>query len=129
MSLPSLATVAAEMKLDLSSLTPEQQEGLLVATMKRDLPLACQYLHQHAHRADELGGSSPWLENPRSDLGKQLIRVHASDALRPLASKHICHGKQLTFVNCCGGVVGTPPENVLIMQIEQQSGKVARPDC
>jgi hypothetical protein len=129
MSLPSLVAVAQEMKLDLTSLTPQQQEELLVATMKRDLPLGCQYLHQLAHRADELGGSAAWLEDPKSNLGKELIRIHASDALRSLASKHICHGKQLTFVNCCGGVVGNPPENVLIMQIEHQSGTVARPDC
>jgi hypothetical protein len=75
-----------------------------------------------------------WLENPNSALGKQLIRIHASDAVRPLVERHICHGQELMFLNCCGGQVGKPakphdPEELIRLQIQMQAGPIAYADC
>lgn len=128
MSLPSIPAIAAERSLDLNNLSAQAQEELLVEAMRRDLPLAVAMLHTTSHDATEEKGAN-WLQDPNSEIGKQLIRLHASDALRPLASKHFCHGKQLTFVNCCGGVVGVPPRNIQLLQIQQQAGPIAYADC
>lgn len=131
MSLQSIVTVAQEMGFDLASMSPTEQEILLVEAMRRDLPDAIALLHRKAHEADKNGGSADWLEDPNSMIGKQLIRLHASDALRPLASKHFCHGKELTFINCCGGVVGPKPTLVkcLDLQVKMQAGPIAYSDC
>ncbi len=130
MSLPSLVAIAQKKGIDLTGeLTHDEQEMLLVEAMQQDLPDAVQLLHQKAHEADTNGGRADWLENPNSNIGKQLIRLHASDALRPLASKHFCRGKQLTFINCCSGVVGTPPDNLLLLQVQCQVGPIAYADC
>ena len=126
MSLPSIPQIASEMGFNLDAISIEDQEVLLVEAMRRDLPLAVSHLHQMSHADSD---SADWLEDPNSVIGKQLIRLHASDALRPLASKHFCHGKPLTFVNCCAGVVGKPPGNLLLMQIRTQAGPIAYADC
>jgi hypothetical protein len=127
MSLPSIPAIALEMGVNLTCPTPAEQEAILVEAMRRDLPLAIELLHRKSCGEAHEGGE--WLEDPNSVIGKQLIRLHASDALRPLVSKHFCHGKQLSFVNCCKGKVGDPPENLLLLQIETQAGPVAYADC
>jgi hypothetical protein len=127
MSLPSIPVIAQEKGLNLATLSPLESETLLVEAMRRDLPLAIDFLGRKAH---EDNGS--WLEDPNSPIGKQLIRLHASDALRPLASKHFCGGKELTFVNCCGGIVGgkkKTPDEIALLQIQSQAGPVAYADC
>ena len=127
MSLPSIPAIAQEKGLNLAALSADQREDLLVEAMRRDLPLAVDLLHRKAHEEGSEAGD--WLEDPNSTIGKQLIRLHASDALRPLASKHFCHGKPLTFVNCCKGKVGEPPEDLLELQIHTQAGPIAYADC
>jgi len=130
MSLPSIAAVAEEKGINLTAvITPHDQEVLLVEAMRRDLPEAVDLLHRKAHEAEKSGGSADWLEDPKSKIGKQLIRLHASDALRPLASKHFCHGQELTFINCCKGVVGKRPDNLLLLQVQCQVGPIAYADC
>lgn len=124
MSLPSIPAIAQEKGFNLATLSADQREELLVEAMRRDLPLAIDLLHHKAHDED-----GDWLEDPNSVIGKQLIRLHASDALRPLASKHFCHGKPLTFVNCCKGKVGEPPKDLLELQIQTQAGPIAYADC
>lgn len=131
MSLPSIPEVARELGLNLASLTESEAERMLVEAMRRDVPLAVRYLHTLAHKAEN--GPVEWTEDPGSSLGKQLIRVHASDALRPLAEEHFCHGQKLLFVNCCGGIVGggKPPTKLELMkkQIAHQAGPTAYADC
>lgn len=131
MSLPSIAAVAAEKQIDLSNATAEEQEEVLVEAMRRDLSLAVSFLHKKAHEADDNSGEISWVEDPKSELGKQLIRIHAGDALRMLASKHFCHSKSLSFTNCCGGIVGTTPTKVEMFdrQIKSQVGPIAYADC
>jgi len=127
MSLPSIPAIAIEKNLTLTELSTDQCEEILTEAMRRDLPLAVELLHQKSHEVGEDAGQ--WLADPNSDIGKQLTRLHASDALRPLASKHFCHGKHLTFVNCCKGKVGEPPSNILELQIRAQAGPIAYADC
>lgn len=130
MSLPSINAVAQEMGIDLGAmLTTEQQESVLVEAMRRDLGPALDLLHRKAHEAQSNGGHADWLEDPSSDIGKQLTRIHAGDALRSLASKHFCHGLQLSFFNCCKGVVGKPPAEPMLVQIQCQAGPIAYADC
>ncbi|MFZ2720223.1 MAG: hypothetical protein WAZ27_05135 [Minisyncoccia bacterium] len=132
MSLPSIPNIAKDFGVDLSKCSGADRERILVEAMRRDMPLAVSLLHTKAHEAVQNGGHADWLEDPNSVAGKQLIRLHASDALRPLASKHFCHGKRLTFVNCCKGIVGEPPEDeedLLDLQIKTQAGPIAYADC
>lgn len=133
MSFPSVATVAAERGYDLGTLTGAQAEEVLVEAIRRDCPEAVKYLHRLSHVAQQSAGiGAPWNEDPNSMLGKQLIRIHASDAVRPLVEKHFCHGERLTFVNCCGGKVGgqkPKDEDLLILQIHSQAGPIAYADC
>ena len=129
MSLPSIPVIAQERGLNLENLSEEDQEELLVEAMRRDLPLAVELLHTKSHEGGGNEVSVDWLEDPNSEIGKQLTRLHASDALRPLASKHFCHGKELTFLNCCKGVVGKRPANLFLMQIQCQAGPIAYSDC
>ncbi|HEY4496973.1 MAG TPA: hypothetical protein VI432_02395 [Candidatus Paceibacterota bacterium] len=129
MTLPSISAIAEEKGLNLENLSPENQEEILVEAMRRDLPLAAQFIHAKAHEVMNGDRSTMWTEDPNSALGKQLIRMHASDALRPLASKYFAHGLPLTFMNCCGGAVGNPPMDPMQMQIKMQAGPIAYADC
>jgi hypothetical protein len=132
MSFPSVATVAAERGISLTAISTQEAQEILLEAVKRDCPQAVAYLHARAHEAQEKSSAVFWSEDPNSKLGKQLIRIHASDAVRPLIEKHICHGKHLTFVNCCNGQVGGPKpdkEELLRLQIECQAGPLAYADC
>jgi len=130
MSLPSIAGILARREItDVSTVPMADHRAILLEAMNTDLPLAHEFLHARAHEADKAGGSVEWHESPRSELGKQLIRIHASDAMRTIAQEAWCHGKKLTFVNCCDGAVGKPPENVFLEQIRTQNGDKAKPDC
>lgn len=133
MSLPSIQGIAKDFGVDLETCTAADRERILVEAMRRDMPLAVSLLHAKAHEADGKGGCADWIEDPNSAIGKQLIRLHASDALRPLAQKYFCHGKRLMFVNCCKGKVGEPPkdeeEDLLDLQIRTQVGPIAYADC
>jgi hypothetical protein len=129
MSLPSIAVVAQEMGVDLAAPIPETlQEQILKQAMARDLKPALDLLHQKSHEAQK-NGSADWIEDPNSPIGKMLIRIHAGDTLRALASKHFCHGQPLTFFNCCKGVVGKAPESPMLIQIQCQAGPIAFADC
>lgn len=128
MSLPSIAKVAEENKFDLTRLTPDQEEILLVEAMRCDLPLAVERIHALAHEAQK-SGSAELTEDPKSLLGGQLIRICASDAARSLAAKHFCHGLPIFFANCCVVRVGAPPENLHLWQIQCQAGPIAYADC
>ena len=134
MSLPSITAIAAELNIDLATATDEENEKVLRGAMKRDLGDAIAFLHEKAHDAKTEGIVS-WHDNPNSPLGKQLIRLHASTAMRHLAEKHFCHGAELVFINCCDGKVvvdgkkkPTMPE-LIALQIRAQDGRDASPDC
>lgn len=129
MSLPSINAVALEFGINLKSPTLAEQEEVLVEAMRRDLGPALQLLHRKAHEAKDVGGSAEWLEDPASEIGKQLTRIHAGDVLRSLASKHFCHGLPLSFFNCCKGVVGILPLEPMLVQIQCQAGPIAYSDC
>jgi len=133
MSFPSVAAVAAEKGYDLAKLTSAQAEMILVEAIRRDCSEAIAYLHRLSHEAQKSNGTGVvWNEDPNSALGKQLIRIHASDAVRPLVEKHFCHDEKLTFVNCCGGKVGgqkPKDDDLLILQIHSQAGPIAYADC
>ncbi len=133
MSLPSIPVIAKELGFDLDDLKPEQREKLLVDAMRRDLPEAVAFLHTKAHEPDAIGTKGViWKHDPNSVIGKQLIRIHASDPLRKLASKHFCHGKRLVFVNCCGGKIGgdePKAEELQDLQVKMQAGPIAYSDC
>ena len=130
MSFPSVVVVAAERGLLLDTLTFEQAQEVLIEAVRRDCPLAVGFLHRKAHEAD--GGQVFWSEDPNSPLGKQLIRIHASDAVRPLVEQYVCHGKRLQFVNCCSGATGGKDmalEELVRLQIRCQAGPLAFADC
>ncbi len=104
----------------------------LLAAVKEDCAEGVAYLHRRAHEAAGSPEGIFWLEDPNSKLGKQLIRIHASDAVRPLVERHVCHGQSLTFFNCCGGQVGgkrKDPDELIRIQIECQAGPLAYADC
>ncbi len=110
----------------------KNNQDALLAAVTEDCPLAIEYLRQRAREANELGEPIQWVENPNSDLGKQLIRIHASDAVRPLVQNNICGGLNLTFVNCCGGIVGGEKKNqleLISLQIDFQAGPTAYAGC
>ena len=123
MSFPSVAKHVAQGKTGVMA---------LLAAVKEDCPEAVEYLHRKAHEAKDSGKPVLWTEDPNSKLGKQLIRIHASDAVRPLVQEHICHGMELTFVNCCSGEVGGNKKSLqelIRLQIECQAGPIAYSDC
>ena len=134
MSLPSISSVMEERGVVFEGASRDQLEGVLVEAMRRDIPLAVDYLQSKAREVLETGSSVNWLEDPESVLGKQLIRLHASDAMRPLAQKHFCFNHRLVFVNCCGGKIlpneeETLEEEVIRLQIASQNGVIAYADC
>lgn len=127
MSLPSLDRMLAQAGVDPRFLTEKKLEEFTLAAMKKDLPLACDFLHTLSHGD---GTVSP--QDPNSDLGKQLIRICAGDVLRELAERHICHGKTITFYNCCAPATGDhkpPRREMLLTQLQCQAGPVAYADC
>lgn len=132
MSFQSIAAVAAERGLDLAALSAEDAASVLLEAVKRDCPEAVAYLHRKAHEAQDSGSPVFWSEDPNSVLGKQLIRIHASDAVRPLIEEHICHGKPLMFMNCCSGEVGGKTktlDDLVRLQVACQVGPIAYADC
>lgn len=123
MSFPSIAETAK-----IYGATPRA----LLEAVKKDCPEALDFLHRKAHEAQDAGKPILWTEDPNSKLGKQLIRIHASDAVRPLVQEHVCHGLELMFVNCCNGQVGgtkKDPNELVRFQIECQAGPLAYADC
>lgn len=130
MSLPSIPKILEERGFKSNGLTEAQAESVIAEAMKRDLPDAVAFIHALAHEARKAGGSVRWKEDPGSGLGKQLIRLHASDAMRPIASKHFAHGMPLHFVNCCSGAVGWDEgQSFLLFQIQAQDGTIAHANC
>jgi hypothetical protein len=131
MSLPSVLEISREQNLNVDNASDDQLETVLVEAMRRDLPLAVAVLENNSAWADE-HGSSDWMEDPNSAVGKQLTRIHASDALRPLAAKHFCAGQELSFLNCCNGTVGGKKKSLaelMRLQVQMQNGTLATPDC
>jgi hypothetical protein len=125
MSLPSLARLAPARTVN--KMSPDQLEEILLQAMREDLSLACDYLHKLSH-----GDGSIATERPKSALGQQLIRICASDAMRPIAEKRLCHGKRITFYNCCSvQVTDKKPalEQLMTGQIKTQNGVLASADC
>jgi len=137
MTLPSIERAANDLGVDLKTRTKADGQRVLVEAMRRDLPLATHYLEAKAREAQRTGKPVSWLEDPASPLGKQLIRMHASDAMRPLASTYFCGGMRLSFLNCCRGTVGEPPKEtkddeeaeLIDLQIKLQDGTIANADC
>jgi hypothetical protein len=134
MSFPSVAIIARSMGINPASATPAQAEDLLLAAVRQDCGEAVDYLHKLSHEAQQNPDGVVWTEDPNSPLGKTLIRLHASDAVRRLLEKHVCHGQKLHFANCCGGIVGgggkmDEPGADALFQIQSQAGPVAFADC
>jgi hypothetical protein len=130
MSLPSIPKVAKKLHIDLSGrVSRKGQEVLLVGAMRIDLKKGLALLHKKAHEAQKNGGRADWQVDPKSEIGRQLTRIHAGDELRRLASKHFCHGLKLSFFNCCKGIVGTKPASPMLVQIQCQIGPIAYADC
>ncbi len=135
MSFPSVAGELRKRGLSPNALTPadiELAQEALLAAVKKDCRAAVKFLHGLAHKAKDVPEGVEWKRNPNSKIGKQLIRIHASDAVRHLVMEHVCHGQRLTFVNCCGGKVGgqkPKDDEVLIFQIQSQAGPIAYSDC
>lgn len=131
MSLPSISRIAKELGVDLDRKpTLEQQRQVLVGALRADFGPALELLHSKAHEAQKSpDGRAHWEEKPNEPLGKLLIRLHASDVLRPIVSQEFCHGLPLTFLNCCKGTVGKVPEDLMLAQIHSQSGHTGTPDC
>lgn len=128
MSLPSLTVIAQERGVaDVATLADDALEDLIAEAMRRDLPLAVQHLHALSHGEDGVLS----IQDPHSDLGKQLIRVCAGTILRDVASKRFCHGKEITFYNCCSPSLGPRPPRrmMLLQQIGLQNGDMASADC
>lgn len=130
MSLPSVKALELERGRTSAEMSAQERTELLVEAMRRDLGPALAFLHKKAHEADATGRAI-WDEDPASPLGKMLIRIHAGKVLRRLASEHFCHGKKLTFFNCCRGIVGEElsEEEEEQMQIESQNGVLGHADC
>jgi hypothetical protein len=127
MSLPSLTRLTAEARCHLDQLSEEQLGRFMLGAIRSDLPLACEFLHKLSHGD---GTISP--QDPNSLLGKQLIRICGGDVLRSLAEEHLCHGKKITFYNCCGIAVREEKPTRLEMlrtQFACQVGPIAYADC
>lgn len=130
MSLPSLKGLVDARGGDAYKMCPTDREEILVAAMRTDLGEAITMLHEAAHQADNSPDGRAVIEqDPNSDIGKKLSRLCAGTALRELAERHFCHGKMLTFINCCKVIVGEPPEDLVLEQILNQDGTFASADC
>jgi hypothetical protein len=129
MSLPSIPEIVREKRLDLNALSTVQQEDLLVEAMRRDLPRAVELFTSLATQA-RTNPEKPavWDQNDPMIL-KEVGRILAADALRPLAVKHFLDGLPLTFINCHRILVGIRPPDLLLLQIQCQVGPVAYADC
>lgn len=134
MSLPSIPAVAEEFGINLSSATDDEKKRVLMEAMKRDLGEGLAFLHARYHEAEKGDGIVSWKAAPNSVLGRQLIRIHAADPLRALASE-LCHGAHFVFVNCCDGEVATEPgkkrplNSLIDLQLATQDGRIGTPDC
>lgn len=134
MSFPSIAAVAQERNINLATLEDESvARDILGVAIKRDCPEAIAYLHDLVHKAEIAGETIEWSEDPNSKLGKELIRLFASDAVRDVVKERYLHGRTLVFCNCCGGIVppdkDTKPKISAIDQIHFQAGPIAYADC
>jgi len=127
-----------EMNMSFPSVARYRESGMsgaeaLLNAVRTDCAEAVEFLHTKAHEAVNRAEGVFWMVDPNSTLGRQLIRIHASDAVRPLVEQHICHGQKLMFLNCCGGRVGgkkdPEPEELIRLQIELQNGVLAYADC
>lgn len=106
----------------------------LAGWMEKNLPLASQFMKSFGEELKAKGRQfTTWGPiDPKSPLGKELIQVHAFEALRRTAEARFANGAHLAFANCCGGG-GAPVSEVLpdpyIFQLQSQAGPIAYADC
>lgn len=134
MSFPSVVAVAKQRGVDLTSLTDESvARDILAEAIRLDCGDAVRYLHERVHEADAAGTEVVFSEDPNSQLGKQLMRLFAADAVRSVVREKYLHGREIVFYNCCGGILsprGTPaPIASALTQIHFQDGQIAYADC
>lgn len=136
MSLPSTPAIMQEMGIaNIRQASATDRRKVLVSAIKRDLPLACDYLHKMAHELINTKTASIFrVEDPNSPLGKQLIRIAASTPMRRIAEETLLHGMRFSFVNCCNVRLSEVPEpeeeeELELLQIEAQNGVLAHADC
>lgn len=130
MTLPSLKGMIDARGGDAYKLRPTERDEILTAAMRTDFGEALTMLHEAAHAADHHPDGRAVIEqDPNSDIGKKLTRICAGTPLRDIAERKFCHGKQITFINCCKVIVGTPPEDLVLEQILNQDGTFASADC
>ncbi|MBL8159727.1 hypothetical protein JNJ66_04680 [Candidatus Saccharibacteria bacterium] len=134
MSYSSVAAIVAERGL---ALTADNETALTEAVhdaIVADLPdgaaaLIAQIDAFLAGEAAVTAGGQSYLEadhDPKSELGKQLMRICGTDVAREAFQRQ--YGVVINFLNCCIVLVsrqGLPPSWLAIRQV----GSQATPDC
>jgi len=96
--------------------------------IQKDLPLAYATFQQWME--EYTGERVIHVQDPNSDVGKQLIRVCAGDILRKAMQDHF--GIGIGFLNCCNVIIADTidaAEPTIAEQIQSQNGRIAYPDC
>lgn len=111
-------------------MTRQDLKEALWQTFQQDLPLATTYLENMACQTRKLGQRQLKIENPNSDLGKQIIRLIGTDIARQIVEGKL--GVAFGLYNCCSPVCALTRKELnlsLVEQISLQNGELASADC
>lgn len=117
MSYPSAAGLLQAKGLTIANATPEQLQDVLWEAFHTHLPLGVNYLEAFANRVKTTGQRVLQVEDPNTDLGRQLARLLGTDIARPVCEAKL--GIALGLYNCCAPV-GAPDHAGLRMTMQEQ---------
>ena len=130
MSYPSIAAILDSQKVNAEEASQEEMESCLYQAFEVDLNLGLAHLAALASRSLAASERILDIQNPNSDLGRQLIRLVGTNIARSICEKRL--GVGLGLYNCCSVVVA-PTRARLAMnpreQIRLQNGVLAHADC
>ncbi len=130
MSYPSVKKVLEASGINTETATAAELRTVLWETFKRDLAEGVNHLTGLAQRVKEGGERLLDIQDPNSQLGKQLIRLVGTDIARGICQQQL--GVAFGIYNCCS-IVAASEQSGLNMtmqeQIKLQNGVLASADC
>lgn len=130
MSYPSIGRIADDKGVDLQSADQPQIDSVFLEAFREDLDKGFTYLENLVSEVREKSGRILKVEDPNSELGKQLIRLLGTDVARDILSRHF--EVEFGLYNCCAPVCA-PSADLLNMspdeQLKLQNGALASADC
>jgi uncharacterized membrane protein len=117
MSYPSIKEVVKERGIDTNTASEAELSEALWQALNTDLKDGINYLELVAHEVKQKDRKVRKIEDPKSPLGQQILRLLGTDIARQLVSDKF--DVRFALYNCCG-VIAAPTEAALDLSVREQ---------